>query len=157
MATVIDITPEDWGQLRGPAAKLARAIENLEALEAGCETYLEAKPYVVTCDYETDVGCYVARLAIRKAPPLRLGAILGDVIHNLRSALDQVTWLLAGREKPFEELLKVRECIYFPITSSPKAFSDHRVMPYIGNDAKALLELLQPYQRDSRSSTPSRT
>jgi len=73
--------------------------------------------------------------------------MVGDVVHNARSALDQAAWLLACRSNPVEELWEpsIAWKISFPITRDPGRFKTHRVLPFLHEDAIALLEGLQPY------------
>jgi hypothetical protein len=141
--------PTEGSALVGPEAKVERALEHLEALDLGCKTFLESEPYDVPVNYEPDLGCHVLRLSVREKPPLRLSAIVGDIVHNLRSSLDHAVWLLAGEKRSFAELHKERVLnkIYFPITYSPKSFRTHTVMGFINDDARTVLEKLQPYHR----------
>jgi hypothetical protein len=70
-----------------------------------------------------------------RPPPLYLGLILGEVINDLRSALDQLAWQLALDYAGAEELAKpgVGNAITFPITSMPfrlvLGLGDHRLSP----------------------------
>ena len=77
--------------LTNTLAKLARADEHLRALDAEAREFAGRDPYSVTSEGERDSdGSYVARLEIREWPPLRLGVILGDVLYQWRSALDNL-------------------------------------------------------------------
>lgn len=52
-----------------------------------------------------------------KSPPLRVGVLVGDIVHNLRSALDQVAWQLARLSKPKKSPPRGT---YFPICATQK-------------------------------------
>lgn len=77
-----------------------------------------------------------------------MGLMVGDVVHNARSALDQAAWLLACRSNPVEELWKpgTARRVSFPVTRDPGRFKTHSVIPFLHEDAIAVLERLQPYQ-----------
>jgi hypothetical protein len=74
--------------------------------------------------------------------------MVGDVVHNARSALDQAAWLLACRSNPVKELWEpdTARKIAFPLTRDPGRFKTHRVLRFLHEDAIAVLERLQPYQ-----------
>lgn len=77
-----------------------------------------------------------------------MGLMVGDVVHNARSALDQAAWLLACRSNPVEKLWEPSTArkISFPVTRDPGRFKTHQVMPFLHKDAIAVLEELQPYK-----------
>lgn len=136
--------------LRGPEAKLERAIEHLDFLERDCERFLRSKPYAVTTEFESEAGCFVARLRARKQPPLSTSVRVGELVHNLRSALDHVAWVLAASNTDDVAALwepGTRERIMFPVAKTPEAFESSRLMPFISQQAKAALDPLQPHTR----------
>ena len=135
-------------KLPGPRAKLLWAIERLQALELECETHLSSHPVRVVPEYDQASGNFILRFrAPEEWPQMRWGLMVGDVVHNARSALDQAVWLIACRSNPVEKLWEtdVGRKITFPITSSPLKFEKHRSMPYLADDAKELLQLFQPF------------
>jgi hypothetical protein len=76
----------DWKTSGG--VKIERAKEHLGNLETELSTFLKTNPYGVVTEIEKDTGDRITRARIYSAPPPRLAAIAGDVLHNLRSALD---------------------------------------------------------------------
>src|SRR5947209_8187339 len=56
---------------------------------------MASEPYSVAWQPDPEPDWHQARLKVRHDPPLRLGLIFGDVIHNLRSALDNLVCQLA--------------------------------------------------------------
>jgi hypothetical protein len=86
------------GQDRGAWAKIARADEHLALLEAEVRAFLEGdpEPIALSVPYlDADSGWYIVYGIVKQQPPLRLGVIVGDVVHNARSALDHLVWQLA--------------------------------------------------------------
>jgi hypothetical protein len=149
--------------LSGCQAKVERADEHLNVLYAELQAFF--KPYsnrrIV---YHARDGAWhviLVRPPIDKPPPLRLSIICGDVIHNLRSALDHLVWqlVLAEGNKP-------GKWNSFPIYSDSKDFDrDIRLRkkkrgrgPLEGIDSKgdawAAIENAQPYRRANPGADP---
>jgi hypothetical protein len=130
-----------------------RAVHNLESIQLSCKVFLETNPYGVFAEFEPEVGCHVIRLSIREEPPLLISAVVGEIIHNLRSALDQAAWVVACRSNPVEYLWQpnIAEQIAFPLTEEPAKFEVHKIMPFIAEDAKAIFDDSQPYQGTERA------
>jgi hypothetical protein len=131
--------------LDGPRGKLVRAVQQAALLEAHCETYAAAHPYHLTCRFEKDA--HYAYLD-GTPPPLYLGLILGEMIHDLRSALDQLAWQLAISHAGEATLSdpRIGNLIVFPITDTPERFRNHKAAPYFDQQALQLMESRQPYQ-----------
>lgn len=114
----------------------------------------EGEPYRVTTKFDPERGCHVASLKLeRELEPAtnRLSTIIGDVAHNTRSALDFVAWRLALKNAPHsgKDLSdpRVARKVSFPIATSCKAFRDHAAFTFFSEDALALIEEFQPYNR----------
>lgn len=135
-------------ELVGPKAKLGWAFKHLKAVERKCEALLESEPFDVVSKFDLDSRSHILSFRVSEQDTFHeLGLMVGDVIHNARSALDQAAWLIALRSNPVEKLWddRVARKISFPVTSKREAFSGHKLMPFIADDAKAVLEPLQPY------------
>jgi hypothetical protein len=70
--------------------KFARAERHFHEVERVVATYAHHRPYLVTHRIEGKSNTHVYRLTIPRQPPARLPLIVGDLVHNLRSALDHV-------------------------------------------------------------------
>ncbi|HYM44773.1 MAG TPA: hypothetical protein VES65_01250 [Solirubrobacteraceae bacterium] len=88
--------------LAGVRAKLDRAEEHLDTLKDQVSTFLDTDPYGVRQHIHPETGGYSLSIEIRQQPPLLINVIVGDLIHNLRSALDHLAWqlVLANGRKP---------------------------------------------------------
>jgi hypothetical protein len=76
--------------------KVDRAKEHSDCLKSQLGRFVKEKPYplhVVTYDYQT---AKVRDVEWTKRIPPKWGAIVGDCVHNLRSALDHIVWELSG-------------------------------------------------------------
>ena len=71
-------------------AKLGRARAHLAELEKDTQAYLASDPFEVYADAEPDRGPITYRVHVRAEPPEHLGLLLGDALHNARTALDHV-------------------------------------------------------------------
>ncbi len=88
--------------LDGIAAKLDRAQEHLKALHAQLPAFLDEKPHRFVGYLDPQARRYSIRVIIEKDPPLLWSIIVGDFVHNLRSALDHLIWqlVIVGGGKP---------------------------------------------------------
>lgn len=80
----------DDESLRGVEAKLERAKEHLESLEAQIAVFLRGQPYSLVENLDRKTCTYTVKARIKRQPPLRIATTAGDCIHNLRSALDHM-------------------------------------------------------------------
>ncbi len=81
------------------------------------------------------LGPLISELEPGAEPPTQSGVIVGDFLHNLRSALDSLAWNLSTRQST---------STYFPIyLAKPKDF--HETMGEFISDAQNAIEALQPY------------
>jgi hypothetical protein len=140
--------------LAGPKAKLDRAAEHLQALNKEMRTFRERRSYSIGSHTDPDSGNYFLYASPRQIPA-KLSAIVGDVLCNLRPALDHLVFALAQLDSG-----KAQDRTQFPICDSPKHFKrkrdtwlkglspDHitaieRLQPYPGRDSNAWLAVLR--------------
>jgi hypothetical protein len=76
-------------RFRGAFAKYRRAQVHIAALNEALNTYYDAKPWQP--EKTADVPEGMVRIRLLEPPPDELGLILGDAVHNMRSALDYAT------------------------------------------------------------------
>jgi hypothetical protein len=81
------------GRLDGAKFKLARASKHIEELDAAARAYLASAPFVVERT-ELPNGDLACRVRIRHHVPPEWSTVIGDAVHNLRSALDLLAWQL---------------------------------------------------------------
>ncbi len=88
--------------LDGPRAKVERAKSQLEVLHNTFQRFFEQHPYrVVVAEFDAKVGHYNIR--VQSGPPAfpdEWGVVIGEIAHNLRSALNELTWQLALLQTP---------------------------------------------------------
>jgi hypothetical protein len=91
--------------------KVERAKEHIRDLEAEVSSFLSTNPYMVGTKRDPQTRRLIYYLVSVRNPSPRISAIIGDVIHNLRSALDHLAYqlVLAGGARPSTQT-------YFPIS-----------------------------------------
>jgi hypothetical protein len=129
-------------QLAGVAAKIDRANALLDEMKAEAHAFLAGPSYELRGSYDEATHAWEERLHILRQPPLKLGVIVGDYVHNLRSALDQLVWqlvLLAGAEPARRNQM--------PIEDTPDKFARNakRMLNGVSAGHRATLERAQPY------------
>jgi hypothetical protein len=135
--------------LRGCAAKLNRADEHLQTLHARIEDWSKANPLNTPTEPEAD-GWYL--LKFEGEPfPVDIGVVVGDVVHNLRSALDHAVWQLVQRNirrryKPTPSERHARQ-IQFPIYDKRPKFQEAITLRYLTTRQVAFVRRYQPYRR----------
>lgn len=86
-------------------AKLLRANEHLQSVDADVDKIVaKLNPYPVSVDFDKQTGwCHLWADEVSFGPETtHLPMVIGDVIHNFRSALDHLAWDLArvAKKKP---------------------------------------------------------
>jgi hypothetical protein len=141
--------------------KIARAREHMEALDQGIERFLEAEPYEVSRVLHGEGRIHEYVLTRYTDAPEDFGVIIGDAVHNLRSALDHVAFTLAkaGADSAGVTMTLQEETrIQFPICSTADDFKQQLGrgrLKYVESNLQTLIELYQPYR--TRASHPERS
>lgn len=139
--------------LDGPRLKCERAKEHLDSLKSEIAVYLSRKPYAVIREaHPEDPIRRVPRLKIHEDPPARLGIIVGDAVHNLRSALDHLAFQLALAHALAHGVAltaKEEKGSEFPIYKDFGVFNTEglRKIDKLSPAAQDEIKSLQPYNR----------
>src|SRR5262245_38750186 len=97
MSSKVSNSHNDGATLDGVWAKLARAEEHLITLADEIKAFItrDPQPFGLSVpQFDPVTGWYIVYAIVDEDPPERLGVILGDVLHNTRSALDHLVWQL---------------------------------------------------------------
>jgi hypothetical protein len=123
--------------------KSRRGKEHLYTLDAQLHTFWDSNPYAILHAYDEQRRLNVFRMKMLRSAPLRDWALMtGDAVHNARSALDYIAWLLAGS--------RVEDTTTsFPICSCQGNFDNARKsrLKFVLPDAIAEIGAFQPYLR----------
>lgn len=122
--------------------KVRRAGEHLESFRKESGRFLDDDAYSIFTEYDAEQRKYIWRLNILKSPLQTYWAgIIGDCVHNARSALNYLAWRLAGSDLSDKETL-------LPIYDRPDKFEASLWrLKRIHRDAVAEFRKLQPYAR----------
>jgi hypothetical protein len=138
-------------------AKLDRAHEHLESLDSAVWEFYKSRPYTFSSEFQHKEGNlhdWVFTIHVRREIPLRISAILGDGIQNVRATLDYLAYQLAVSNVGLDGDLDGTE---FPIFKDEEKY--HRVtnkgqpdrrsglykVRSIHPDAQTIIESLQPF------------
>ncbi len=88
--------------LFGCQLKLDRAYEHMESLNRAMQGFLGRRPYELWKHFDRQTNEYFVFMRLRDTPPVKWSIVIGDIVHNLRSALDHLAWQLvkANGKKP---------------------------------------------------------
>jgi hypothetical protein len=132
--------------LKDARLKVTRARQHFEELQRGLEEWQATDPVrFVSLSYLSDFStCWF--LDVRQPPPPELGAVVGDFLHNLRTALDQLAWqlfLACGGDPEGTAASHV----YFPVVSEEKAWAkeSRRKLPGVPGERLGALRAVQPF------------
>jgi hypothetical protein len=132
--------------LTSSKAKIDRADKHLAELVSEISGFHARQPYYLVEDTQSEPGHDVYRVHIKEPIPDTWGTIVGDTIHNLRSALDTLAVaLLAANGVTSRDKLKNA---HFPIGSTEQGLEDQiaRYIPRASPDAIALVRACKPYK-----------
>lgn len=140
--------------LADPLAKIRRAEQHLLALNNVWGAWQKSYPYYVQVQFNEDKTYWefsVKRyLAASKPEDDVFGLLVGDYVHNLRSALDQIVWQIVtvanGRNVKWQK----RSEVYFPIVGArkhPRDFWNLPPLTYLTLEQGVFIEGFQAYRR----------
>jgi hypothetical protein len=128
------------GPLDGVALKLARAKEHVDSLADVFRPFRSAN-FQVSTEGDPETRMRAVKVHFPKPDP-KTSTVIGDCLHNLRSALDHTVYQLvqANGGEPTPDHM-------FPIAISAQAFekSARKRLRGISPAARAAIEAMQPY------------
>ncbi len=129
--------------LAGVRLKIERAKHHIRDFEIRKQMFFEAHPYFVTADEEPETGDKVFRVKIVWDIPNDMPLLVGDAIHNLRTALDHLAYqlVLANKNVP-------TKATYFPIAESIDKYKASSAGKVQGMSPSAIqaIDAAKPYQ-----------
>ncbi len=130
--------------LDGARAKIARAWDHLDTLDVETTTFVQSNPVTILSEYEPKTCKFTFRLAQpSRAPFIRWGVIVGDVLHEASSALDHVAWQLALKKRP-----NPRRQTAFPVCVAEGDWerkSTRAMVQHIATEDRDWIKSKQPY------------
>jgi hypothetical protein len=137
--------------LDGPRAKIRRAEKHLQEFEAERQTWIKSSPYAILPYPNADKTKWTVRShridTEVKAEQFVWGLIIGDYVHALRSALDQLAWALVTVANNHAPPKEDERRIAFPIiTTHPKEFWGNVTVGHLKLEQALMIEGFQPYR-----------
>ena len=132
--------------LAGVWIKIDRAKHHLECLERAISDYTTGDPSEIFFDTEAQPGEKLYRFKFKRPIPVEWSSLIGDTIHNLRSALDMLaTVLVIQGGKTSNSAIKET---YFPIASTQQDFENLLVkrLHYATDAVRQFVRNLKPYK-----------
>jgi hypothetical protein len=126
----------------GIDSKFARARRLASELSAEVEGFLSGEPYRLEASEEPN-GDLVYRVQVRAQPPIGWSVLIGDIVHNARSALDHLAYALVNKNGGTPD-----EHTYFPISDQPTGFGAkiRKSLHGASKESKDVIRALEPWQ-----------
>jgi len=125
--------------LYGSRLKLNRALQHIQELDKCLKAFNETDFCKVHIEEKPDTGEQVVKVDFMAAPPPEIPAIVGDVIHNLKTALEFITFHVTHNNR-----------IYFPKYRKPEEAASSNDLQLIKEKSPELASFIadevQPYE-----------
>ena len=125
-----------------------RANAHYTAIAEQWRQLIEEEPYETSLKVDDDGSGRIAIYATYEPLPEIFGLELGEMLYQLRAALDHVIYATAVRETG-QDPPPDHDVLEFPITMSPDAFqrAAWKIAP-LSEEFRPLIEWVQPYNAD---------
>lgn len=131
------------GRFDASRAKIRRANEHLRSLDAELHWTTENKAYAIARHVEDTTGQEIVDIQIARTTELRWATMVGDVVHNLRSALDYAICTLIRVENPMADCVRSPS---YPLYKTALRDDERRSeLVDVPAEARAIIELHQPH------------
>jgi hypothetical protein len=132
---------------RGASLKINRAQEHIREIESLIKSWRDLDPYKVSIDNEQETGEKILRIIITKTMPKDISLVIGDAIHNLRTALDHAAFEIVQQSKGSRKAL---DSTYFPFEGDRESLKSSRKFGTIASvsqkAANIILDTIKPYK-----------
>ena len=131
-------------------AKANRAKDHIDSLRHQVNAFRASAPYSLTPEPTEKPGRLAYRLRLSKPVPVTISTTVGDVVHNLRAALESLAFEVARRSYGGTLTAEQEKQSTFPISKSPEAldaFFERKAKQGLLYDsrARAALRSAQPF------------
>ncbi|HVE67848.1 MAG TPA: hypothetical protein VNB64_04635 [Solirubrobacteraceae bacterium] len=120
----------------------------MDDLDAAIQRWLKGDAYTVTDEFDLEADENVVAVEPRGAPPQGLAVLIGDCVHNMRSALDNLIYDLSWAQGgPLTK--EVATGCEFPVFGPrpPRTSELVKRIGAIDPPAQAVIKALQPHHR----------
>jgi hypothetical protein len=128
--------------------KVERANQHINALHQGLSEFFQTRPYRVISNYDAECGLYGLQVVATESLPPWVGIVIGDVVHNLRSALEHVASDIYVLANGGDESARKRS--KFPMHQTREnlidAIDKGEIKPAFPKVAEAIVDTIQPFE-----------
>jgi len=147
-------TPTDV--FSGIRLKLSRARQQIDVLEADVKAFLTGggEPYAPTINFNGTTQELTVSVKINKTPDPMWGVRVGEIVHNMRSALDHIVWELVILNTGNPPRTNQNQ---FPIFETEAGFNARGVRKFLHDvraDAINLIQSEQPFRTGEGVKSP---
>jgi hypothetical protein len=103
-------------------AKANSAKEHIDSLRRRVDEFRASEPYSLTPEPTEKPDRLAYRLRFSKPVPVAISTTVGDVLHNLRAALESLAFEVARRSQGGTLTANQEKASTFPICETPEAF-----------------------------------
>ncbi len=143
--------------LFGIRLKLSRAQQQTEALKRDIDAFMTGNPYGVTAQFSSERRALSLIAQIRKPCDPMWGVQIGEIAHNLRSALDHLVWELvihntgAPPVKPKQSQFPI-----YAVLEGPGGYAENygRWLAGVSDEARTLIQSAQPFATGEGTKSP---
>jgi hypothetical protein len=123
--------------------KIERAQEHTRTLNNKIIDYIKSKPFKVVIEQDDNSPSHLWTLRVRNEIPYQLSAIIGDIIHNLRTSLDLLASDLVSLAN------ENTKNVYFPFSNDAEGFEEmikKRHLNRAGDEVVSLIRSFKAYK-----------
>jgi hypothetical protein len=128
--------------LEDSLAKVERAQTQIEALNAEVRRFIDKSSYDVVSKFDADRDEEIWSFRLREPVPRLIAVLIGEILHNLRSSLDQMACAVALQHSGSSKET------YFPFGADATIFETElaRKGKKLPSDAHDMIRTLKPYK-----------
>src|SRR5260221_9057812 len=138
----------------GLKLKAERTGTQLDELYAEILAFLNEKPYIPAAEFSASKREVTARAVIRGTPNPMWGVRIGEIVHNLRSALDHITRDLVILNTGSPPATRQNQFLIFETEAGFNSRGVPKFLKDVGNDAIDLIRSEQPFMTREGAETP---
>lgn len=134
--------------------RLFRADENLDELKTLLREHFASDAFRISGEFDPNDNRGIRTVGVVVTPPIRVFTLIGDILHEYRSALDWLAWQLVQEHGAGEPGENTRWPI-LPVRPTPRKKGPNRgehppphVAGGVSDAALAIIDDAQPYQWD---------
>jgi hypothetical protein len=134
----------------GPSLKIQRAKNHINDLNRRIEAFLSEKPFTLFVHHQPKAGQAAARIKTEKPIPDEFGLIVGDAVHNLRSALDLTIYAMTSAKVSEQKLHKIEFPFPWKGAEGLDRAIDEGQVRFAGEKVVETVHNLKPYATGNR-------